>query len=545
MYLKKEALMALSKSLRQSWAMVAPLIVSLVSSGCSAPGFNPDDDRDSGVVHCSDGTVIFLKTMPPGTAPVCPDSSTDAREAAPAEASIEASVPDAETGPDAKPDAGHDADADADADVVDPIDAPDTADTADTQDVPDVAPDAPDASVDADATTDVADTADAASEADATITDTSEASTPDADASLPETGTDAADAADVADVADVADATVTSFTCGDWTVDDAYSALTLGGDKLFASGGAKSFGPNDMYATGGTSAYSDVLHWDGLSWSWQNLTPAPGAIRVIDGVSGTDVWAVGLDGSQGLAYHRGMDMKWRLMTTPNARAYVSVYAPVSGEAFLLGNVSGVGPAIWHTTTTGAAWSAMSLPILPPNSTFYGMWGRSAKSVYLTGTVWSDDGFTQTQGLLLHYDGKLWSTMAVPVDTVQCDGISGSSDDDLFLAGLKNDGTGVVHHIVSGALRASTSTVQVSMSVLSLYPGTAMALGSLNGGGAGSDRVTTIDQDATAQTGPIDDYAYGNMLLVEPDGVTVHVYTYAVGDYSARHYVGKCKSKSKF
>ncbi len=195
----------------------------------------------------------------------------------------------------------------------------------------------------------------------------------------------------------------------------------------------------DVFAVG---LYSTIGHYDGMNWSGMES----GAAVYFEGIwgsSSTDVFAVGLqsESTQGIILHYD-GSAWTSMTSTDC--WLSdVWGSSSTDVFA------VGPSGTILHYDGSTWSAMSSGT---TQQLNGVWGTSSTDVFAVGV----------QGVVLHYDGSSWSTMTSFAtcgcwddlraphgheDTSGClFGVWGSAWNDVYAVGWK-DGTGgiIVHY----------------------------------------------------------------------------------------------------
>ncbi|MBM4395265.1 MAG: hypothetical protein FJ087_06200 [Deltaproteobacteria bacterium] len=152
-------------------------------------------------------------------------------------------------------------------------------------------------------------------------------------------------------------------------------------------------GPTDVWAGGLGGA---VAHWDGEAWSVESGVPV-GFIRSIWVARNGDVWAVGDDresGGYGVVARREGGV-WR--------------SPLASDERLMG-VWGSGPTdVWVIGEShvlhwdGHGWSVAVTG--PGSRNLYGIWGFGPEDVWLLGMKWHD-GVLGT-GQILHWDGSYW------------------------------------------------------------------------------------------------------------------------------------------
>ena len=211
----------------------------------------------------------------------------------------------------------------------------------------------------------------------------------------------------------------------------------------------------DIYAVGFdfVAPIARMLHYDGATW-----TEVPGFVadaeqlsfEAVWGTSATDVWAVGgaFDGEfdRTLIYHFAGEF-WQRMLLPGALnpSLMDVWGSGPSDVYAVGHDMasdpGVGVVLHYD---GATWSPVfQQDGLVPNA----VWGTSATDVFLAGfqvTQKSDGEFTVTSAIW-HYDGSTWSPMDLPKGDEVLSDIWGTSPSDVFAVGdrgliLHYDGT---------------------------------------------------------------------------------------------------------
>jgi hypothetical protein len=161
----------------------------------------------------------------------------------------------------------------------------------------------------------------------------------------------------------------------------------IGGDMLQ---GVKAFSATNAWAVGqrvpsstGTQVSSLIMHWDGSAWSVvpsPNPDPNDNILHAIDGVSPSDVWAVG---------QKGIDE----------------------------TTTGVPPGTRTLTMhwNGAIWSPVASPNTNDQDTLNGVAAIAANSIAAVGTVVNTSGQIPVQrSLALRWTGTSWAGQVTPV-----------------------------------------------------------------------------------------------------------------------------------
>jgi len=183
----------------------------------------------------------------------------------------------------------------------------------------------------------------------------------------------------------------------------------------------KAFSATDVWAVGDTAPAGSTfrqaltMHDNGATWS-TSATPSPGTrnntVTAVDGVSGTDAWAVGytLDLPYGNRIRDSLILHW------NGTAWTQVPSPNNGSTYLY-DVAAVSAneawAVGYGSTAGAfvlrwngtAWNAVAAPALFSLS---GVAARSGTDVWVTGAD------AAGAPALAHWNGTGWSVTPVSV-----------------------------------------------------------------------------------------------------------------------------------
>ena len=148
----------------------------------------------------------------------------------------------------------------------------------------------------------------------------------------------------------------------------------------------------------------------GGDWEWQNPIPQGNTLLDIWGSSGSNVFAVGANGT--ILHYNGS--AWSLMTSGTTQALSGIWGSSGNDVFAVGT----GGTILHYN--GSAWSLMT-----SGTTQYlnRIWGNSGSDVFAVGGG----------GTILHYNGSAWSPMTSGT-TQALNGIWGSSGSDVFAVG---------------------------------------------------------------------------------------------------------------
>jgi hypothetical protein len=197
--------------------------------------------------------------------------------------------------------------------------------------------------------------------------------------------------------------------------------------------------PSDVVVVGNDWA---ALHYDGVSWSAMTTMDAPGwALNGVWGSADTDIFAVGLEGSQyplGLGVIAHYDgVSWSAMDAGTAAPSClnAVWGSSHSDVFAVGCAE-VDEESWDICTSsailhydGASWSAISQPGL----WLLAVWGTSPSDVFTGGC---GNYLDQDNCEILHYDGNSWSAMNIPSSAIWLvSAFGGSSPSDVFADAL--------------------------------------------------------------------------------------------------------------
>ena len=109
----------------------------------------------------------------------------------------------------------------------------------------------------------------------------------------------------------------------------------------------------------------------------------------------------------------------------------SVWGSSPTNVFGVGQISATGPSSGTILSyDGSSWSTMSTSTAnPSHDNLYGVWGSSSADVFAVGQ----------SGIVLHFDGNVWSSMTSTVTTLT--GVWGTSPTNVYAVG----GNGVYHY----------------------------------------------------------------------------------------------------
>jgi hypothetical protein len=213
-----------------------------------------------------------------------------------------------------------------------------------------------------------------------------------------------------------------------WTVVD--GPKTSGGSELF---GVVDVAVDVAFAVGIQGNGQPLIEqWNGSAWG---LVAGPsvqgGALRSVDAVSSTDVWAVGAVNATATLTEHFDGSQWSVVSSPSPKGsrLAGVAAIGAGDVWAVG-ASGAGAGKPPRTLTehwdGSNWSVAPSPNSAGNGSLSGVAVRG-EDVFAAGTYLNAAGCQRT--LILHRVGSSWKQAKTP-DPFRCDnellGIAGSA-----------------------------------------------------------------------------------------------------------------------
>jgi len=216
---------------------------------------------------------------------------------------------------------------------------------------------------------------------------------------------------------------------------------------MYAIDGAAS---DDVWAVGD---YDDshghllplALHWDGTTWSVADVPEAPLGNNIfygVDAVATDDVWAVGIRSAGGLNFQPLIDhwdgTAWSIVRVSPPPGTLNQLFGVSGtgpdDAWAVGfyGESGVFPLFEHWD--GTAWTQVDGPPLPEQrDELFSVSSLSTADAWAVGKRISG---SYSHPLTMHWDGAQWNVIAAPHPgtTSGLDSVSASSGSDLWTVG---------------------------------------------------------------------------------------------------------------
>ncbi len=144
--------------------------------------------------------------------------------------------------------------------------------------------------------------------------------------------------------------------------------------------------PSDIWAfaspPSNVAASSEVLHWDGLTWT---RTSVPWRAQDVFGFGANDIWVV--TDAPGLVHWQGGG--WNPTTVPGQPKLRSIWGSAANDLWAVGEAGAV--VHWN----GSAWTPV---VVPQTGDLRGVWGSGASDVRIVG-----DGF------IVRWNGTAWSS----------------------------------------------------------------------------------------------------------------------------------------
>ena len=219
-------------------------------------------------------------------------------------------------------------------------------------------------------------------------------------------------------------------------------AVGVEGGILHSAGGTSEFRPSgtearlvdiwgassvDVFAVGHKpGAVGTIAHYNGHSWT--EVLSRPGSyIAGVWGASPKDVFAVGYLLSTGHIYHFD-GTAWSVTTDPHV--LFRLWGTSGSNVYAVG----LQGAIVHFD--GKSWTPMEVPV---ESDLLAIWGASGTDVFAVGDA----------GVILHYDGASWTSMPSPTSELLV-AVWGAQGSDVFALG--NEGAILHYDGVNWAIR---------------------------------------------------------------------------------------------
>jgi hypothetical protein len=278
--------------------------------------------------------------------------------------------------------------------------------------------------------------------------------------------------------------------------------------------GVLDLGSNNAWAVGRTTNPTTGLdrtlieHWDGTAWS---IVPSPNPdggtsgtdeLVAIDGVSATNIWAVGNDdlppAPNTLLFEHWNGTSWRAVASP---------APV-GDDFAEGidtispnNAWAVGTESFTSTLAahwdGKKWSIVSTPSLmdgpSPTNILTGVTATASNNVWASGYEDNVNDTNFRKPYLLHWDGSTWSLVLAQnagTEGSLLRGIAALSASDIWTVGQTQENDGSILSLTE-QYNGTTWSIVPSPDPGDVGPTIANVLDSVSAPGNGSQTVLAV------------------------------------------------------
>jgi hypothetical protein len=179
-----------------------------------------------------------------------------------------------------------------------------------------------------------------------------------------------------------------------------------------------------------------TLHYDGEDWI---ETSHFGSVHnAVWGSSSSDVFFAGE--ASGFAQYDGADWSWPAYYFSSSEVnFFDIWGSSPSDVF------GVGWLGVIAHYDGSEMKPMKSPMhLSLNSRLVGVWGSSHSDVYAVGWGGVNGKKWSSGGVILHYDGKKWSTSSSSAMASAFHGVWGSSSSDVYVVGSQG-GWGTILH----------------------------------------------------------------------------------------------------
>jgi hypothetical protein len=203
--------------------------------------------------------------------------------------------------------------------------------------------------------------------------------------------------------------------------------------------------PNDVWAVGRTSSgFGEqplILHYDGTEWIQQQLPPElDGVLNGVAAVSPTDVWAVGYVGDPAVSLERALVLHW----DGTAWADVEIARAIGRGKAALVDIDGVSPTdLWavgyHRNQPailrfdGAAWSRSPTEV---RGTLEAVEASATSEVWAVGTP------------IQRFDGETWSEAPVTREGAELVDVAAIGGLDIWAVGSRpSKEEGTTHAVV--------------------------------------------------------------------------------------------------
>ncbi len=207
---------------------------------------------------------------------------------------------------------------------------------------------------------------------------------------------------------------------------------------------------NDIWTVGATQSAirsTFIKHWNGSNWSVVS-SPIQTSYDTLYGVKalGSDnVWAVGESNLSDIYHYNTLiehwnGVHWEIVTSPNENGYNDLQSIDGVSSTDLWAVGSVGVNMGATQSlilhwNGISWSTLpSVPQFPETTVLNDVWANTADDVWAV-------GYTGLSSLILHWNGNEWSRITspnVPSTSTILKSVSGSADNDIWAVGYSSN-----------------------------------------------------------------------------------------------------------
>lgn len=197
--------------------------------------------------------------------------------------------------------------------------------------------------------------------------------------------------------------------------------------------GVRAFSTNDAWAVGshnvpGTLNFATlVMRWDGSRWSLvpsPNPEPAENRLQDVDGVSSSDLWAVGFRQNDPYGVRQSLILHFDGSTWSTVPTSAALDATLEGVVALgSDDVWAVGwkfslQLLWHVPFAlhwdGSSWSEVPVPSpSPQGGRLFGVAAISGTNLYAVGHANAGGGIPS---LIMHWNGSQWNVESSPTRT---------------------------------------------------------------------------------------------------------------------------------
>jgi photosystem II stability/assembly factor-like uncharacterized protein len=190
--------------------------------------------------------------------------------------------------------------------------------------------------------------------------------------------------------------------------------------------GVSGKGSAEAFAVGSLGMEASVTQWNGTGWADRGVVGGGTLQGAWVDMSGSEVYVVGSNGSQGTILHSiNGGATWTTATRTDTSALLSVWGSSVDDVYTVGN----GTAILHSTDRGSTWTRTTGLTL--SIALRGVWGSSADDVYAVGG-------TGGSSAVLHTTNRGTSWTVTPAGTFgggfNLNDISGTSASDVYVVG---------------------------------------------------------------------------------------------------------------